>query len=617
MEYGNDVWLSLLEKAGYQNTTFCTHSIYPEELVMKLAGAAVTLITDASTAEECLTYFGRCFIRAAGAFKYETLIKSCGRFFCHFLSGIDSVHLHMKYRYPKMEHPFIYVLEEDDNGVVIHYRTFRNGFYPFLYGLLDQVATDFYGIRLSMTAISENPYGCNDVGYQFRIRLNFDNRNYMACKTIEKGAMALERKGNFLQSTNCRKEPSTELSSRTLLKLFPFSLIFSQDLKIMSVGYLMKQIFSSRMLIGQILPEVARLRRPRLNLTWENLVTLQRVACELEMTLVHNGSCKRPLLDTASNEEPRRLLLRGEMRHIQDWQAIVYLCNPLINDMEDLSDLGLALNDLSLHGHGREMVMAGKQHNSRLEDLYERAEEKANELHRTHELLDEWKRRGDELLYSMIPQSIAESLRRGKEPVDTCEAFDSITVSFVEMTNIDDIMAKSALEAVSYMNAIFSALDKIMDQHNVYKVETVGKVYMVVGGAPTRNDTHVKDVCMVALEFRDVINELSVNSATPVHIRIGVHSGSTVAGVLGRKQPRYCFFGDTVNTAARMQTTSLPGKIHISRPSYNLLQCFVGFICEMRGTIMIKGKGEMETHWLLRYHPLQDRLLHDDDCRAT
>ncbi|KAI9562214.1 hypothetical protein GHT06_013179 [Daphnia sinensis] len=519
----------------------------------------------------------------------------------------------MKYRYPKMDHPFIYVLEEDDHGVVMHYKTSRNGFYPFLYGLLEQVAMDFYGIRLSMTAISQNPYECNEVGYQFRIRLNFDNRNYMACKAIENGAMALERKGNFLGTTACRKESSTDLSSRILLQLFPFSLVFSPDLKIISVGHLMKQIFSSSMLIGQILPQVARLRRPRLNLTWKNLVTLQRVACELEMALVHNGSCKRPLLDIASNEEPRRLLLRGEMRHIQDWQAIIYLCNPLINDMEDLSNLGLALGDLSLHGHGREMVMAGKQHNSReremtcrLEDLYERAEEKANELHRTHELLDEWKRRGDELLYSMIPQSIAESLRRGKEPVDTCEAFDSITVSFVEMTNIDNIMAKSALEAVSYMNAIFSGLDKIMDQHNVYKVETVGKVYMVVGGAPTRNDTHVKDICMGTSFLKPYLKEI-----------ICIHSGSAVAGVLGRKQPRYCFFGDTVNTAARMQTTSLPGKIHISRASYNLLQCFVGFICEMRGTVMVKGKGEMETHWLLRYHPLQDRLLHDDDCRAT
>ncbi|EFX79271.1 hypothetical protein DAPPUDRAFT_245123 [Daphnia pulex] len=495
-----------------------------------MANAAANLIADGSTPQDFLTYFGRCFIRAAGPFKYETLIKRCGRFFCDFLSGIDSVHLHMKYRYPKMDHPFIYVLEEDADGVVIHYRTSRIGLYPYLYGLLDQVAIDFYGIRLAAGTFSQNSYDNIEMGYQYRIRINFDNRDYMACKAIEHGAMALERKANFLASTTAKvyQEPLPQLSSSILLQLFPFSLIFRSDLKIIAVGCQLRLMFSRRMLIGQILPDVARLRRPRLNLTWDNLVTLQRVACELEMRLASNTEeyplskvCKTVPADEPNHDQPRRLLLRGEMRHMKDWQAIMYLCNPLIDNMEDMHEIGLSIGDLSLHGHSRELVMTAQQHNSSLEDLYERAEERAKELHNTHDLLDEWKRRGDELLYSMIPESIAKSLRRGKEPVDTCEAFECITASFVEMTNIDDIMIKNALEAVSCMNAVFSGLDKVIDQHNnVYKVETIGKVYMVVGGAPTKNHTHVKDVCMVALGFRDLLNDLSANSGMPVEIRI-------------------------------------------------------------------------------------------------
>lgn len=109
--------------------------------------------------------------------------------------------------------------------------------------------------------------------YQYRIRLNFDNRNYMACKTIEIGAMALERKANFLDSTNSSKETSAKVSSRILLQLFPFSLVFGSDLRIVSLGYLMKQIFPSQTLIGKTLTEVARLRRPKLNLTWENVTS--------------------------------------------------------------------------------------------------------------------------------------------------------------------------------------------------------------------------------------------------------------------------------------------------------------------------------------------------------
>jgi guanylate cyclase len=111
------------------------------------------------------------------------------------------------------------------------------------------------------------------MGYQYRIRINFDNRDYMACKAIEHGAMALERKANFLTSTtaNDYQEPLPQLSSSILLQLFPFCLIFSSDLKIIAVGCQLRLMFSRRMLIGQILPDVARLRRPRLNLTWDNV----------------------------------------------------------------------------------------------------------------------------------------------------------------------------------------------------------------------------------------------------------------------------------------------------------------------------------------------------------
>ncbi len=140
-------------------------------------------------------------------------------------------------------------------------------------GLLGQVAADFYGLQLSMGHFPDEPCGNIEGGYKYRIRLNFDNRDYMACKTIELGAMALERKANFLTSTtaNIHQEPLPQLSSSILLQLFPFCLIFRSDLKIIAAGCQLKQMFLWRMLLGQILPDVARLRRPRLNLTWDNV----------------------------------------------------------------------------------------------------------------------------------------------------------------------------------------------------------------------------------------------------------------------------------------------------------------------------------------------------------
>ena len=151
----------------------------------------------------------------------------------------------------------------------------------FYTGLLNQVAVDFYGVQLVMGQIPDEPCGNNEGGYKYRIRLNFDNRDYMASKAIEHGAVALERKLNFSSSTNSsiHQETLPQLSSSILLQLFPFGLVFRSDLKIIAVGCQLRLMFSRRMLIGQILPDVARLRRPRLNLTWDNV----KYSCSIDI----------------------------------------------------------------------------------------------------------------------------------------------------------------------------------------------------------------------------------------------------------------------------------------------------------------------------------------------
>ena len=150
---------------------------------------------------------------------------------------------------------------------------------------MDQVATDVFGIRLSLQGkLPDAPQESNEEGYQYRIRLNFDNRDYMAvkaCKSITQGAIALERKimSTACSSTDCCDSLS-QLSSGILLQLFPFSLVFRSDMKTISAGNQLKRMYSNRAFLGTPLPEVARLRRPRVNFSWENVIPLQ---CSLEV----------------------------------------------------------------------------------------------------------------------------------------------------------------------------------------------------------------------------------------------------------------------------------------------------------------------------------------------
>ncbi|CAG0884509.1 unnamed protein product [Darwinula stevensoni] len=301
--------------------------------------------------------------------------------------------------------------------------------------------------------------------------------------------------------------------------------------------------------------------------------------------------------DDGDGNEKSSLLLRGQMRFINEWDAITFLCMPLIGDLQELQELGLYLTDLSMHDLSREMVLAGWQHNSRLEVSYEKQEERSARLEESLNLLDQWKQRSDELLYSMIPQSVADKLRNGDDPINTCQSFDAVTVMFLELLLLTE---ESPMEMVTCMNTVFSLLDTITDEHNVYKVETVGQVYMVVAGAPERSEHHAGSIARVSQAMIKEFLKLkrSTQGYENVNIRIGFSSGAVVAGVVGLKMPRYCLFGDTVNTASRMESTCLPGKIHVSESSRHLLQQEGGFTLTFRGKITVKGKGEMNTYWL-------------------
>jgi guanylate cyclase, other len=147
--------------------------------------------------------------------------------------------------------------------------------------------------------------------------------------------------------------------------------------------------------------------------------------------------------------------------------------------------MGLFLNDLNPHGFSREMVFSGFSHYSRLDMMCEKEENRADELVKSIALADQWKKKGDELLYSMIPKTVADKIRNGQDPMATCQTFEEITVIFAEIQEdetLSDSVLTSAMNTVTTLNATFSAFDELIISPYAYKVETVGKVYMAVSG---------------------------------------------------------------------------------------------------------------------------------------
>ncbi|XP_041672123.1 guanylate cyclase 2G [Cheilinus undulatus] len=243
-------------------------------------------------------------------------------------------------------------------------------------------------------------------------------------------------------------------------------------------------------------------------------------------------------------------------------------------------------------------------HANILDNMVDKLEKYANHLEevveeRTNQLTAE-KARADKLLSSMLPRYIADQLMAGKsvEP----QSYDMVTIFFSDIVGFTSMCSvSSAMEVVTFLNDLYSLFDDIIKMYDVYKVETIGDAYMVASGLPISNgNKHALEISTMALHFLSAIKVFRIRHmpSESLAIRIGIHSGPVVAGVVGTTMPRYCLFGDTVNTASRMESNSLPLKIHISQSTADILVQAGSFELEERGEIEMKGKGSHKTYWL-------------------
>uniref|UniRef100_H3AE67 guanylate cyclase n=1 Tax=Latimeria chalumnae TaxID=7897 RepID=H3AE67_LATCH len=219
---------------------------------------------------------------------------------------------------------------------------------------------------------------------------------------------------------------------------------------------------------------------------------------------------------------------------------------------------------------------------------------------RTEDLKRE-RRLAEDLLHQMLPKSVAKQLRRHKHV--QAESYEQVTIFFSDIVGFTTIAAScTPLQVVEMLNNLYVCFDTRIESYDVYKVETIGDAYMVVSGLPERNgEKHADEIAKMSLDLVAAVRQVAIPHMPKerLQLRSGIHTGPCVAGVVGYKMPRYCLFGDTVNTASRMESTSLPQKIHISSATYTALMIDDAYEIELRGEIEVKGKGKMKTYWLL------------------
>jgi PAS domain S-box-containing protein len=227
--------------------------------------------------------------------------------------------------------------------------------------------------------------------------------------------------------------------------------------------------------------------------------------------------------------------------------------------------------------------------------------------------------KSERLLLNILPKAIAEQLKQNlwnfrengfakpNGAMLIAEQFDEVTIMFADIVGFTPLSARISPQAlVNLLNEIFSTFDELAEKHGLEKIKTIGDAYMVAGGLPMPIDDDAEPIshgdiasrtAQMALDMQTAITQFEADKGEPFQIRIGINTGPVVAGVIGIKKFIYDLWGDTVNVASRMESQGMPGRIQVTATTYERLQD--QYLLEERGTIPVKGKGEMTTYWLI------------------
>lgn len=218
------------------------------------------------------------------------------------------------------------------------------------------------------------------------------------------------------------------------------------------------------------------------------------------------------------------------------------------------------------------------------------------ENQRNENKLEVERERSEKLLLNILPQEIATRLKNGETRI--ADNYENVSILFADLVGFTPLSATlTAQQLFELLSEVFGHFDSVVDKYGVEKLRTVGDGYYVASGLPLPRADHAQSLASVALEMLDFKSNLSSDLVQGLELRIGINSGPVIAGVIGQKKFQFDLWGDTVNTASRMESHGLPGKVQISEATYTLIKD--DFKCDPRGAMEIKGKDSMNTWFIM------------------
>ncbi|KAI3354274.1 hypothetical protein L3Q82_018811, partial [Scortum barcoo] len=634
-KFGEETWVKLRDGAGVQDT-FLTYEVYKDEITMQLVADACKLLGEKP--EVVLRQFGEYFFEFCKRSGYDHMLRTLGGNLFEFTENLDALHSYLALSYKEMNAPSFRVERNPDGTMFLHYYSDRRGLCHIVPGIIGAVAKDFFNSEITMEIVNQleelertgkkehvvflvkqwpavvagpcvvssktepfprNPvppaFGEPTLTYMCPLCVSLHQKTSSISFSMRRSHWETIRglvrlgKGKLLRGFEPVYPTTLNIDLRTFCHAFPFHIVFDEQLLVHQAGVNLQKIVPGLQTMSIHLDLYFSIVHPEVTFTISSIRKFINSHFVLQT--------RRDMMPEAWRNRPM-LQLRGQMIWMPSLNCMLYQASPLLRSLQELEERDMHISDIAPHDVTRDLILLNQQRLAELE-LSNQLERKKEELRLLSQHLEEERRKTENLLYAMLPKHVANQLKEGK----TVEAgeFKECTILFSDVVTFTNICSLcEPIQIVLMLNSMYLRFDRLTTVHNVYKVETIGDAYMVVGGVPIPVSSHAERVANFALGMvlaaREVINPVT---GGPIQIRVGLHSGPVLAGVVGEKMPRYCLFGDTVNTASRMESHGLPDKIHLSPTVYQALKN-KSYVIQKRGEIEVKGKGRMTTYFLER-----------------
>ncbi|CAD5116358.1 DgyrCDS5257 [Dimorphilus gyrociliatus] len=461
-----------------------------------------------------------------------------------------------------------------------------------------QLISNLNGLRPSKSSCS-NSFVCfnHDSDGSFYVRANFIEEKlstfyqqfFIHLATFVFGEeidmkIAEDKETVVVYRVTCKNRPKDNTPSKldypidmaTMCEILPFHLMLNKDLLIEQLGSALSRILQLHDFQHQVhFAKYFSIVQPQIDMIIpQTIASNTNVPFEIQLRFGSqshlNFNSENGLAVVA-----QKLKLKGQFLFVEECDSYLFLGSPVVAGLDQLIGNGIFISDVPIHDATRDVILVGEQ--SKAQDGLKKRMERLNaEVEEACKAVEVEKEKNVELLNLIFPENIAKELWLGNEVVPS--NLEDVTMLFSDLVGFTSICSTATpFQVIRMLSALYTLCDAACEKLDIYKIETIGDAYCVAGGLHKTSKYHAQQICWMALEMLNAAGKVKTHDSRPIRMRIGVHSGPVMAGVVGKKMPRYCLFGNNVTLANKFESGSEAMKTNVSPTTYRLVENTKGF----------------------------------------